>query len=184
MPGLRIKRTVKPPSEVPVKKEDNLIQKSAHLEIKMGMIVSNGNKYRDETIEEFIEALRSFAKERWPNCNFTSVGSYYIIDGKVCRPEDFDRETMDRKPGTFPPSWSVQGDDKKDALLSERNAEQAKNPNKLAHQPENLLTSKEMDALKKMEPPATKRAVKVRKAVPVAPVEVPKKKVRIKRSAS
>lgn len=152
-----------------------IVQKQIQAQVRF--IVSNGDKYREESIEDLIEAFRQFTKERWPGANFTPVGSYYLVDGKVCRPEDFDRKTMDRKPGTFPPSWSLQGEDKKESILAERNAEQEKNPNKLAHQPKKLLTSKEMDSLNASSSSPRKLVAKKK----VAEVPPAKKTMRVRR---
>jgi hypothetical protein len=158
-------------------KKNTVVQKQ--IQFQVNLLVSNGNTYRSETLEEFTDAFRVFAKERWPTANFTPTGGYYLIDGKVCRPEDFDRETMDRKPGTHPPSWSVQGDERKASILAERNEEQKKNTNALSRQPENLLTSRELDMVKKSEPApaAPKKKVSLKK---VEPVQAPKK-FRVKR---
>jgi hypothetical protein len=104
-----------------------MVAKHAQVEARIGFISSNGEAYREESLEDFIEKFREFAKETWPERhNFTVVGSYYIVDGKVCLPQDFDRETMDRKPGTYPPSWSLSGEDKKEAERAERDADQAR----------------------------------------------------------
>jgi len=124
MPKVRLNRSSSAAKQKPAEKK--LVQKHVHVEARIGIMASSGDQYKDESIEEFIDKFRKFAEETWPGrLNFTVVGNYYIVDGKVCRPEDFDRESMDRKPGTFPPSWSLTGDEKKEALNAEKIEEQA-----------------------------------------------------------
>lgn len=78
--------------------------------------VSVGSKDADRTIEQYEAAVKK-ALGRLAN-NVTVQGAYYIIDGKVCLPDDYDAEAQDRKPGTFPPPWAGGPDPKKQAPLS------------------------------------------------------------------
>lgn len=77
------------------------------------------------TLEEFETAVRSaLAKEKdddrgwFTYHNLTSMGGYYLIDGKVCRAVDYDPATKNRKPGTFPPQWAGGPDPKKVQLVA------------------------------------------------------------------
>lgn len=123
------------------------VQKSVQIEVQNSYTISQGNDSRNILYEEFMERIQKAILAEFPDARVTSTGGYYLIDGKMCRHMDFDPKTMDRKPGTFPPSWSVAGDEKKAALLAERAEEVAKNPpkNAMAMQPPNLLTAKETE---------------------------------------
>jgi hypothetical protein len=86
--------------------------------------ISVGNDDDVHTIEQFEQAVRMALNSavddgrNWFTFNtLTTMGSYYIIDGKVCLPHDYDPATKNRKPGTFPPSWAG-GPDPKKATLS------------------------------------------------------------------
>lgn len=153
---------------------EKIVQKQAHVEVYLPFMVSQGNDGRDLLHPDFMEMIRKSVLEVLPDARFTPTGGYYLVDGKVCRVEDFDPETMDRKPGTFPPSWASAGDEKKEALLAERNAEQAKLANKLGHQPERLLTSKETDEVRKS---ASKKVLR-----PVPKTTRPKVSVKMRKS--
>lgn len=72
--------------------------------------VSIGNDHGedDRTIERFQDAIRQ-ALTSDPEVgarHVTFQRAYYIIDGHVCLPSDYDPETKDRKPGTHPPVWA------------------------------------------------------------------------------
>lgn len=66
--------------------------------------ISIGNTDADRTLEEWERDLKKVLK-RHAN-NVTTTGAYYIIDGKVCLAGDYDPDTQDRKPGTYPPTWA------------------------------------------------------------------------------
>lgn len=82
--------------------------------------ISVGADDDEHTIEHFEQAVRNtlaFARDhasavfksgrqelRWHN--LTTTGAYYIIDGKVCMPVDYDANSKNRKPGTQPPAWA------------------------------------------------------------------------------
>lgn len=70
--------------------------------------VSIGKDDDDRTIEQFIAAIRYMLTEPAEVAahNVTLHGGYYLIDGHVCLPEDYDPATKDRKPGTYPPEWA------------------------------------------------------------------------------
>lgn len=146
------------------------VAKHAQLEAKIGLMISNGEDYRDESLEEMIDKFREFCRTTWTgHHNLTVVGSYYIIDGKVCRPEDFDRETMDRKPGTFPPSWSLSGEEKKDADKAEKEKEQA-------------IRQAAKNAEQKLVPSKPVRVALKRNPVPTGS-KVPQKEIFVKKKA-
>jgi hypothetical protein len=87
--------------------------KSVHI------IFSVGTEDRDRTYEEFLEWIRkkigpvkpgAFDEEgnvvRNPGVHMTVTGGYYILDGKVCLPDDYDTEKGNFKPGAVPPTWA------------------------------------------------------------------------------
>lgn len=127
------------------------VQKNVHGQVSFILSFSNG--HRGQTYEAVVERLKELVAAEWPTteetrgASFTPTGGHYLVDGKGCRVQDFDPETMDRKPGTFPPSYMVSGDEKRDAILAERAEELRKNPpkNQLGVQPPNLLTAKETE---------------------------------------
>lgn len=78
--------------------------KVVRLEVSIGKDLGEDER----VIEDFIEAIRQ-ALTTNPEVgahNVTVQGAYYILDGKVCRPDDYDPETKNRKPGTYPPPWA------------------------------------------------------------------------------
>lgn len=155
-------------SEEPKTPPAKTVQKQAQVELTVKLIVSNGDTHRSESYEDFVEALRQFTKSKWPSSNFTPIGGYYLVDGKVCRVEDFDRETMNRKPGTFPPSWSLAGDEKKDAIAAERQAEKAE---------EQASKEAQRQALQKKTPVRLKPKAKEVPAAPKRPVRLKRRSV-------
>jgi len=58
--------------------------------------VSIGNADRAHTIEEFYEAIRKVIPRKY---NVVMMSGHYLVDGKVCRPQDYDPETQDFLPG-------------------------------------------------------------------------------------
>lgn len=167
----------------PMKKQDSVRVVQKQVKIQLTFLASYGDNHRAELYEEALEKIKKLVKDEWPDTpdgrgvNFTSVGGYYLVDGKVCLVQDFDPEAMDRKPGTLPPSWASQGDEKKEAILVERNAAQAKVVNQLGRQPEKLLTSKETDVAK--DPKQKVRRLKpVQKVAPSLPPAALKRKAK------
>lgn len=147
-------KTLRPKQEKPQKKQDSGKPVQKHTEVNVRFMLSNGNGNRHESVEEVEEKLRQFVREQWPSAHFTPASRYYIVDGRVCRVEDFDFETMDRKPGTFPPDWSLTNEERAEVLRQKRIAENARQTNDLAKQPVNLPTSRELDErAKKAVPP-------------------------------
>jgi len=65
--------------------------------------VSIGNADRAHTIEEFYEAIRKVIPRKY---NVVMMSGHYLVDGKVCRPQDYDPETQDFLPGRTPPPWA------------------------------------------------------------------------------
>lgn len=71
--------------------------------------LSVGTYDRDRNIEDFIKEAREklgavpYGED---GIHATVTGSYYILDGKVCRPEDYDEKKQNFKPGAVPPQWA------------------------------------------------------------------------------
>ena len=85
--------------------------------------ISVGADDDEHTIEFFEEGVRRALanaadddRNEFTFHNLTVMGGYYIIDGKVCLPQDYDPATKNRKPGTFPPMWAGGPDPKKQQL--------------------------------------------------------------------
>lgn len=119
-------------------------------EFKHGFMVGLGNEYRDMTWEEAQDRIRKALEAEFPGGLFTPVGGLILIDGKACYPGDFDYETMDRKPGTHPPLYTLSKEEQDAIRVEERIARESNNPNTLARNPTNLLTSRETDSLRKI----------------------------------
>lgn len=68
------------------------------------LMVSVGGDDVDRSYEEFVidikRALDGVAKSA------TETGGYYIVNGKVCLPGDYDPGTRGFKPGATPPQWA------------------------------------------------------------------------------
>jgi hypothetical protein len=89
--------------------------------------ISVGKDDDGKTLEQFEEDLRealAYARDHGASVytdasrslnfhNLTTQGAYYIIDGKVCLPKDYNPATKNRKPGTFAPMWAGGPDPKK-----------------------------------------------------------------------
>lgn len=151
----------------PEKKEHRaLVQKNINVEVyaRQRLILGQGDGNREVLMEEFLTRLQKavFAEFGEDAVRITNAGCYYLVDGKVCRIEDFDPKTMNRKPGTMPPSWAAEGEEKKLAILFEREQYELANPptNDLARQPPKLLTSAETDAVRASQRKMRKRLVK------------------------
>lgn len=116
------------------------------------------------TWEEVQEEIRGLLKERFPHGHFTPSGGYIIIredDGRVraCYPGDFDYETMDRKPGTHPPLYTLSHEEQREVRELQRQVEirvqrekarEESTGNSLARNPPNLLTLKETTAVQRI----------------------------------
>jgi hypothetical protein len=73
--------------------------------------ISVGKDDDATTIEQFEFLIREALEQSQAQGvlryhNVTLQGGYYIIDGKVCLPGDYDPVSRNRKPGTYPPSWA------------------------------------------------------------------------------
>lgn len=109
------------------------------------------------TWEEVQEEIREVLLKRFPHGKFTPSGGYILIredDARVraCYPQDFDYETMSRKPGTVPPLYTLSQEEQKEVRDLQRQVEQravreAATGNSLARNPTNLLTARETDRL-------------------------------------
>ena len=71
----------------------------------VNLCVSIGEADRNRTVEQMQDALKK-AIEKAGFKNVTVMSSYYILDGKVCRPEDYDEKTQNFKDGKQPPPWA------------------------------------------------------------------------------
>lgn len=170
-------KIIRPKKAAEEKKSDSGKPVQKVLQFRMDVMVSNGNGDRGTSFEEFQSVIREMIKERYPTAQFTPSGGYYLIDGKVCRPTDFDWETMDRKPGTYPPLWSLTAQEQMEVKQQQRIREDAARANTLSRQPPNLRTSRELDELKKItaqEKGRTLRSISKERPDLVSPAEVEK----------
>lgn len=135
-------------------------------QLRVDFMMSQGGMYEGEDYETVERELREFVKTRWPKALFTRTGGYYLIESvveghrEVCLPQDFDFPTMTRKPGTRPPSWATEPSLAASIEREYRVVEESWNPNTLARNPTNLLTTKEVDYKHKLEAEQKLRAAK------------------------
>lgn len=75
----------------------------------VGLVISIGTGDRARTIEKFIADLEKkigavpYGED---GIHMTRTSTYYILDGKVCLPDDYDPKTQNFKPGAQPPTWA------------------------------------------------------------------------------
>ena len=69
------------------------------------IIITAGTEDRDRTFEEMQNDLAA-AINGVPGVKRVIPSGYYILDGKVCLPDDYDPETQNFKPGSHPPAWA------------------------------------------------------------------------------
>lgn len=70
-------------------------------------MVSTGADDADRSIEELEAAIRHALRGGKVRArNVTVTTGYYIVDGRVCLPRDYDPERQDFLPGRFPPPWA------------------------------------------------------------------------------
>jgi len=81
--------------------------------VKIAKVVSFhfsvGNEDRGRTMEKFIADILKMVKPTpygKPGLHATKMSEYYILDGVVCLPPDYDEKNQRMKPGHFPPAWA------------------------------------------------------------------------------
>lgn len=83
----------------------------------VNLIISIDDSDRGRSWEKFVEDIKRQTKavgppyidddnNRIPGPHVTITGGYYILDGKVCKPEDYDPKKQRFKPGATPPPWA------------------------------------------------------------------------------
>jgi hypothetical protein len=114
-PGKNIVPRVTPNAEIDFEENARVSQNGTpkgppkiHAKV-MQLIVSVGTDDRKRTHEKFVEDILSALKpvqygESGTHCTVT--GGYYILDGVVCLPDDYDPKKQAPKEGTQPPSWA------------------------------------------------------------------------------
>lgn len=80
----------------------------------INLTISVGDDDSDRSVPEFVEAVKEALMGGKVNAkNVTVTGQHYLImkegSGKMCRVPDYDPDTRDFRPGTFPPSWAGGG---------------------------------------------------------------------------
>ena len=132
--------------------------KVIQIRVQFDLMVSVGDsdersfeEFRDDTIAALKDPDGTVAAK-----NVTTMSGYYLVNGKVCLPDDYDPKTQGFKPGAHPPLWAMSADEQKIAQRIER---EKKLP-EIARQPANLRTSKETTEyheLLKRDPEAAKQ---------------------------
>jgi hypothetical protein len=91
------------PKKRTVKKPVSASKPKLHAK-NMTLVVSVGDKDRDKLIEAMQDAVKKAVEKLGYSASLMS--SYYILDGKVCLPKDYDPATQNFKPGAVPPPWA------------------------------------------------------------------------------
>lgn len=124
--------------------------KNVEVKVEVTIMVSTGPE-DTRSIEEIREDIKADLKD--PNGRtraklVTNMGGYYLVDGRVCLPDDYDPTTRGFKPGAHPPLWAMGPDER--AVLAR--IEREKSRPALAQNPKGLRTAAETDAVKKHRP--------------------------------
>jgi hypothetical protein len=82
----------------------------------VNLMISIGDDDRDRTVEEFIDFIKKSVGaieapfvvkgKPKPGVKVSLAGGHYILDGKVCLPEDYDPKKHQFKKGATPPVWA------------------------------------------------------------------------------
>lgn len=75
----------------------------------VSLIVSVGTDDRERNWEDFVADVRKklgIVPYGKPGLHGGPVSGYYILDGKVCLPDDYDEKTGTFKKGAVPPTWA------------------------------------------------------------------------------
>lgn len=131
--------------------------KNVEVKVEVTIMVALGTG-DPRSIEQVREDIREDLKNGKTQAKLvTNMGGYYLVDGRVCLPDDYDPATRGFKPGAHPPLWAM-GPDEREVL---KRIEREKNLPKMAQQPQNLRTTQETDALHEKE----KRIAKTKSAL-------------------
>ncbi|WP_344543079.1 hypothetical protein [Streptomyces levis] len=145
----KINGTGKSMKATPKQEQRKKPAKVVMVRVQMDIMVSVGQD-DDRSFEEFrddaVEQTKDFLKDQdgpvaAKNATVMSTSGYYLVDGRVCLPDDYDPKTRNFKPGAHPPLWAMGPDEQKIVQRIERE----KNRPALARQPQNLRTSTETD---------------------------------------
>lgn len=102
------------------------------------------------TYEEFRDDIKAALTDQNGSVRakrVTNSGGYYLVNGRVCMPGDYDETTRDFKKGAHPPLWAMASDEVKVLQRIERE----KSGPGLAKNPEGLRTTKETDEFHKLD---------------------------------
>lgn len=71
------------------------------------LMVSVGGEDAARSYEDFVrDAKLALLGDQRGVKAVTETGGYYIVNGRVCLPQDYDPATRDFKPGATPPQWA------------------------------------------------------------------------------
>lgn len=102
----------------------------------------------DRSIDQVREDIRDDLKAGKTQAKLvTNMGGYYLVDGRVCLPDDYDPATRGFKKGAHPPLWAMAPDERQILQRIERE----KSRPAMAKNPEGLRTTQETDALHEKE---------------------------------
>lgn len=146
------KKTVK---KVAPKREHPAKNVEVKVEVTIMVALGTGDP---RSIEQVREDIKDDLKNGKTQAKLvTNLGGYYLVDGRVCLPDDYDPKTRGFKPGAHPPLWAMAPDEREVLKRIERE----KSLPAMARQPQNLRTTQETDALHQKE----KRIAKTKAAL-------------------
>lgn len=120
--------------------------KNVEVKVELTIMVAVG-KGDPRTIEQVRDDIREDLMTGKTQAKLvTNLGGYYLVDGKVCLPDDYDPTTRGFKPGAHPPLWAMAPDERE--ILKRIEREKNTRP-PMARNPENLRTASETDAKEK-----------------------------------
>lgn len=145
------KKSAAPKKEHPAKNVE------VKVEVTIMVALGKGDPRSIDQVRDDIKADLMAEGSRTQAKLVTNLGGYYLVDGRVCLPDDYDPSTRGFKPGAHPPLWAMAPDERE--IL--KRIEREKSLPKIAQQPQNLRTTQETDALHEKE----KRIAKTKAAL-------------------
>lgn len=145
----KVTRKVKTVAKPEPVKPKSVVGKTVELKVEITIWVDAGaddgrsiEQFRDDVKQALTDPDGVVRAKR-----VTNTGGYYLVNGKVCLPDDYDPKTRGFKPGAHPPLWAMSADER----AIQARIEKEKSLPALARNPEGLRTSKETDDFHKLD---------------------------------
>lgn len=92
-----------------IDKKEVVTGKAQRISKVVSLHFSVGDEDRVNTIEQMVKSIMALLKPApygKPGLHVTQTGAYYILDGVVCLPADYDSQKQQMLDGHFPPPWA------------------------------------------------------------------------------